>query len=262
MSLTPLALPYNNFKLGEIIDPDEFNANNSAIVGKINTMVNVITTGNTDPGGDGEDIFLPSYIKETYIDPVEIKSPLITGNTLLGSNGMVGMTSIGTLNSSVRIWAGSTNKDTAPFKVTHGGEVTMTKANIETQADEKGSYIKMSGSKIEGGQSTKDPYYTIGTAALNTGSNSGIFWSNTYLSDSNPDGSPDYTMQVVHNSIMTTGGNFVIGTGGKGVVISPSVKTNSHSKSIPGGAILNVEGSINLTGDIYVNGVKMKLTPA
>ena len=71
---------------------------------------------------------------------------------------MVGITSVGTTGRS------GSNKDT-PFR--HDGSVTMTKASIETASDITGSFIKMQGSKIEGGETAKAPYYVIGTAKLN-----------------------------------------------------------------------------------------------
>lgn len=264
MAVNKVNLPYPDFKLGDVIDPEEFDANNNAIVDTVNALVDAT---NTYVDEDGEDIFLPTYIKETHIEGAEIRSPLITGNTLIGSTGMVGITSVGTTSDSVRIWAGNSNKNIAPFRVTHDGSVTMTKANIETVSDTTGSFIKMQGSKIEGGKTAKVPYYVIGTAKLNTDSKSGIFRFNTYLTDDDPATTePDYIMEVVHNSIMVQGGNLVLGGvsygGNKGVVITKSVLPSQHGMTIPGGAALHVVGSINLTGDIYINGVKMKLTPA
>ena len=264
MAINIINLPYPDFKIGDVIEPEEFDANNQAIVSVVNQLVNAV---NATPGSDGDDIFLPTYIKETHIEGAEIRSPLITGNTLIGSTGMVGITSVGTTSDSVRIWAGNSNKVVAPFRVSHDGSVTMTKANIETASDTTGSFIKMQGSKIEGGETAKTPYYVIGTAELNTGNRSGSFRSNTYLTDDDPTNTePDYIMDVVHNSIIAQGGNLVLGGvtrgGNKGVVITRSVLLSQHGMTIPGGAALHVAGSINLTGDIYVNGVKMKLTPA
>lgn len=260
MAINKINLPYPDFKLGDVIDPDEFDANNDAIITTVNALVDATNTFEND---DGEDIFLPTYIKETYIDGAEIRSPLITGNTLIGSTGMVGITSVGTTSDSIRIWAGHSNKSLAPFRVAHDGSVTMTKATIETASDANGAYIKMVGSKIDGGHEAKEPYYTIGTAKLTNDSKSGIFRSNTYLNDNNPiETDPDMIMEVVHNTIMVQGGNLVMGGNNKSVVISKSITTNLHGITVPGGAALHVVGNINLTGDIYINGIKMKLTPA
>lgn len=305
MSLTPLTLPYNNFRLGEIIDPDEFNSNNNAIVTKINTMVSVITTGNTDPGGDGEDIFLPSYIKETYIDPVEIKSPLITGNTLLGSNGMVGMSSVGTTGTSVRIWAGSTNRDTAPFRVTHSGSVTMTNADV------RGTFK----TQTTGGLETSAIYHSDtfgGRLVLN--SKSGPSQRTVFLGDTDAMTGVSGGMLMLFNkkadikvsnarvfmginTYYQEGGFISLSRGDTefGIISlkasgarGPEVEINnangvpcirllgdndgaSYMRSkLSVGSItppssnhqMKITGNLNIEGDLYINGVKMKLTPA
>jgi hypothetical protein len=273
MAILSLSMPHSNFTLGTIIDPTEFNENNAAIQSKVNELVDAANSGVT--GGDGSNIYLPSYIKETYIDPVEIKSPLITGNTLLGATGMVGMTSVGTETNAVRIWAGSSDKTVAPFRVLHDGSVTMTKATIETAEDATGLYIKMSGSKIEGGYEGVPAHYTIGTASLVNGSRSGIFQSLTYLDDANASVA-DYTMQLVHNSIMVKGGNLAIGGSGedRAVIIGKRVMTSYQGMVVASGTALYVDGneSVNgsltvtsnliLTGDVYHNGKKVVFTYA
>lgn len=252
-------IPYQKFEIGQIADPSETNANNGALQSKINEVANAVNNIKiTDPSGD---LALPSYIKETYIDPVELRSPLITGNSLIGAGGIVGLTSIGDGGDSVRIWAGSSDRTKAPFRVTQDGAVTMTKANIETVKDGDGKYITMSGSKITGGRLDQDSMYTIGTGALSSGSSAGIFRSNTFLAGSSV---VNYTMDVLHNTVMVKGSNLVLGGSAefRPVVISGKVAPSHHALAVPAGAALHVNGSINLTGDIYVNGVKMQLTPA
>lgn len=254
-----LSLPYLKFEIGKVIDPSEFNVNNSAIQSKINEAIDAINNFQIlDPEGN---VVIPSYIKETFIDPVEIRSPLITGNTLIGASGIVGMTSVGTANDSVRFWAGSSVKESAPFQVRHDGGVTMTKATIETVTDANSLYIKMSGSKIDAGKTGDEPMYTLGTASLTAGSRSGIFQSNGYLSGSTK---PDLTMQITHNTVMVKGSNLVLGGASEDrtVVIARKINTSHHQLSIPADAALHVVGNINLTGDIYKNGVKMQLVPA
>ena len=303
MSLENLTLPHSNFRTGDIIDAEEFNANNSAVVQKVNQLVSVANTGSTG-GDDGESIFLPSYIKDTYIDPVEIKSPLITGNTLLGSNGMVGMTANGTTDTSVRIWAGASNKDIAPFRVTHSGQVTMTKATIS------GDFMTTNA----GGRVTTSRLWHEGTVGgrlmLNT-NNGGV---NAVIGDaSGVDGNIGGTI-TLHNrdvnkkrvaigidgeegtdygliNLYNTNGKATALMYAGGVVGSTKVhdgifslgdETGYHQVRLRGGgqSFINVPlaigsrspvpfnysaqvtGNLNVVGDIYVNGVKMKLTPA
>lgn len=259
MTIYHLNIPYNNFEVGKLIDPSEFNSNNGAIQSKINEIIGYVNTFQI-VNSDGE-IVIPNFLTQTAILPTEIQSPTLTGNTLIGVSGLVGMSSVGTTASSIRIWAGDPDRNYAPFRVAQDGTVTMTKANIQTKADENGLYIAMDGSKIIGGRADQPEMYTIGTASLSSGSRSGVFQSKTYLTGDN---TPDYTMQVTHNSIMVTGANLVMGGSGesRAVVITRNIGIGDHEAEVPANAALHVKGNINLTGDIYVNGVKMALTPA
>lgn len=61
---------------------------------------------------------------------IEMKDSTILASTFL--NTKAGMTDEGSVESSIRFWAGDTydNRNVAPFRVTQGGAVTMTSANI------------------------------------------------------------------------------------------------------------------------------------
>ena len=49
-------------------------------------------------------------------------------------DGTVGMSTEGTAGTSVRFWAGSTDPDTAPWRVTKDGKMTATGATIQSQS--------------------------------------------------------------------------------------------------------------------------------
>ena len=293
--INSLVLPYTNFKLGDTINPDEFNSNNSSIISKVNEIVNVINTGSPGGGGDGDDIFLPSYIKETYIDPVEIRSPNITGNSFIGGSGMVGFSSVGTTQSSVRFWAGSTSRETAPFRVTHSGEVVMTKATItgefktnsgstETSSLENDSSVggrlilkstngtdRVKLGDIPPGASnyggalslfSKNGNYrvSIGVAGIST------YEEGVIILDGH-DGSQN--VRITSNNNGLNRGNIILSSNGDfGVMLEGNGSAVIKKNLILGGTSGNsnyplwVNGNINIQGDIYVKGVKMQLTPA
>lgn len=133
MSIFQLNIPYNNFEVGKLIDPSEFNSNNGAIQSKLNEVIAFVNTFQI-VNEDGE-IVIPNFLTETAILPTEIQSPTITGNALIGVSGLVGTSSVGSTGSSVRIWAGDSDRNYAPFQVMQDGTVTMRKANITTASD-------------------------------------------------------------------------------------------------------------------------------
>ena len=44
MAINRVNLPYPDFKLGDVIDPEEFDANNAAIVDTVNALVDSTNT--------------------------------------------------------------------------------------------------------------------------------------------------------------------------------------------------------------------------
>ena len=91
-----------------------------------------------------------------------IDGGLVTAGTiqLAGNVGAIlaGITGQGTTSGSVRIWAGAsfTNRETAPFRVTQGGTVTMTDANVTGTITANSGYIgnfKIESSYIGTGES-------------------------------------------------------------------------------------------------------------
>ena len=296
MAINIINLPYPDFKIGDVIEPEEFDANNQAIVSVVNQLVNAV---NVIPGSDGDDIFLPTYIKETHIEGAEIRSPLITGNTLIGSTGMVGITSVGTTSDSIRIWAGNSNKLTAPFRVTHSGNVTMTDANITGIFNTTNSFGKLTSQLVNdaangGGtlfinDNRGFPSIAVSDAGTLAGSQTVGGIIQVYLHSM---GERRVTIGILKDAeagiitmqnklnkrtVELRAGNGINSHGEFTLLDSNSVdkvKLNAIGTSyitdkfaVGGQTVIascaaQVNGSLNIVGDIYVNGVKMKLTPA
>lgn len=95
-------------------------------------------TGATGPQGVPGSYYAPYYLESTCITSTEIQSPTITGNTgrfsgeiAVGSgNNLAGINGIGTSDSSIRFWAGSSDKNNAPFRVTQDGSIVADDADI------------------------------------------------------------------------------------------------------------------------------------
>ncbi len=87
------------------------------LVNKINTLVSELQ--NLMLGVDSVNIF-------------EAGGWLVTSDQLASQAGDVGMSTTATGADDVRLWAGSTNKDTAPWRVTESGKMTATGALIQS----------------------------------------------------------------------------------------------------------------------------------
>ena len=219
-----------------------------------------------DRGTDGS-YYAPSYLKSTYIGATEIRSPLITGNTGRftdsiyigqndGSNNKAGISALGTLDTSVRIWAGGTDKLTAPFRVTQGGSVYMTKANIETESVDN-RYITMSGSMIDGG-TDNGKSYVIGTGDYTGASRAGVFQSFGYSSSTSS--TISRSMSVGNNSILITGANLVLG--GKGedrpTIITRRTQISHSTQVISDTIALFVNGGMEVSNNIVTRDIFVK----
>ena len=269
LNVNNLVIPYNDFQLGTTIEPAEFIANNNAIMDTVNSIVSILGTI-PDPE-DAEQ--LPGYISDTYISGVEIRSPIITGNTLVGGTGMVGMSSAGSTGTSTRIWAGSTNKDTAPFRVTQDGRSYLSSAVIKTSDANRRVEFNSGGISSYNTSGEKHGFELDINGALNlyrgTSATSEKIASIKY--DNAGSG-----FDTQNRLFIDTFGGYALklrSTGGisfesndiwmQGRVLIPS----SHqllvgATSAPSTYRATINGNLNVIGDIYVNGVKMKLTPA
>ena len=201
---------------------------------------------------------LPNYITSTKITQTTIESPNITGGIVSGntivSNNNVGLSGVGSLDSSVRIWAGSSDKDSAPFRVTQDGSVYMTKANIETESINN-QYVTMYGSRIDGGRQVYGTSYTIGTANYSGGSRSGVVQLFGYTSET----STTITRQldVGNNSILATGSNLVLGGSGnesRPIVVTRTALTSDLNRVVPSDVALYVNGGLRVVGAMDITG--------
>lgn len=204
------------------------------------------------PGTPGS-YYAPSYLHSTYISSTTIQSPIITGNTAkvrdtiyVGqydtTSNKAGICALGTSDSSVRFWAGSATKTSAPFRVTQGGSVYMTKANIQTESVNS-TYINMSGSKIQGGKVTYGSSYTIGTADFSNASRGGIIQLDGYYSSTST--TCTRRMYIGNNTVAAQKGNLVFGGYNEYRTVVVSRKADyAHVSNDYGDSALHVVGEI------------------
>jgi hypothetical protein len=107
---------------------------------------------------------IPGYLGTTIIDLSSVASGRLVAYA--GGTNQVGITAEGSGESAVRIYAGSTYADraNAPFRVTQGGDVTVTSATIKTSTGTK--YID-----ISSGIANEMQFFEGSTSVIRIGSN-------------------------------------------------------------------------------------------
>ena len=231
-----------------------------------------------DKGTDGS-YYAPSYLHSTFIGSTEIYSPIITGNTCRfadsvyigqndGSNNKVGMSAIGDLDTSVRIWAGDTNKLTAPFRVTQGGSVTMTDANITGKFRTKNSLGNLTSELVD------DAANSGGTLFINDSRG----YPSVAISDATGGSSGSNTGGIIHvynHSLSsrrismgvvtsTDTGIILLRNSTETINVSLDAGNVSYFKNkvaiggttVPSNYASQITGNLNIVGDLYINGVK------
>lgn len=205
--------------------------------------------GATGAKGDPGSYYAPGYLKSTYIDATQIHSPTLMGETLIGSTGQVGMTAAGTASTDVRFWAGATyaNRASAPFQVLQDGTVSMTKANIQT--GDTGMYVKLSGSKVEGGNFGYGTSYSLGTATISNGYRSGVLQLTGYSGSTSSTAS--FSTQIFNNAFAVKGSNLVLGgqaNTSHPTVITRTISTIDLTQEVGSATALYVRGDMQTSG--------------
>ncbi|OAS17466.1 hypothetical protein [Paenibacillus oryzisoli] len=135
----------------------------------------------------------------------------VSKDTLKHSSGIVGMSSDGTDDLSIRFWAGSADPTTAPFRVQQDGSMYSTKGNI--------------GGFVIGQKSLTDVAGTFGLSSVVTSGNDLRYWAGSATAGSAP--FRVYEDGTVHASNLNiTGGSI---NAGFDVTIGNKLHMNQYS---------------------------------
>lgn len=88
MTITQLSIPYPDFRISTIIQPEEFDINNGSIVDKVNLIINTLN-GITGPNGSSLSSTEIVALIHTTVDPLlaDLQSQINTLNTSVTNHG-------------------------------------------------------------------------------------------------------------------------------------------------------------------------------
>ena len=211
--------------------------------------------GPQGPAGVDGSYYAPQWVKSTYIDFSQVASPkIIAGNAYLhdalivgaDGNNYAGISGVGTSADSVRFWAGNSDRNQAPFRVTQAGKLTVTGDITLDSLEGQQTSINLSGTKISGKSATRT-YYELGTARTSlVDSRGGVLRCSTYIDG---DDTRDCYLDITHNTIMAYQKLFAIYGQNKILLTDTALTTNFLNWSL--GSSVNIKGNCSIGSNYY-----------
>ena len=154
---------------------------------------------------------------------IRLGEPSTTDSSITGNE--VGLSGTGTNASSVRIWAGGTNRDSAPFRVTQSGSLYCTNSTIQTNSTGNRIVISSSGNNLAMYNSSGEKLCDLGWAA--TSVTNGTYYSPSLsLQDKLNSASPHENKMTSTGVYFYTNGNLMCSLSQSGLFL-PNITLNS-----------------------------------
>lgn len=184
----------------------------------------------------------------------EIAGWQVSEDSLMSDDGDVGFSTLDTSGDDLRIWAGSSNRNSAPFRVYESGRVDATNLHLHGGSLTIGSSFSVNSAGIL----TASGANISGNITMNGGS---INWNNVNSDPATANALNNALMaQTIANQIVSgtyTGGTFIDGKN----VMSPNIYAGYIYGTVIQGATITANSTINVGTDARI-GSRLIIQPS